>query len=62
MANAAQHAILADALLDVLGGEALKAASQALDLPDIVSKPSSQTAMAHRAAAMELHLQFRAIG
>ena len=57
VANAAQHAILADALLDVLGGEALKAASQALDLPDIVSKPSSQTAMAHRAAAMELGFQ-----
>ena len=55
--NAAQHAIIADALLDVLGGEALKAASEALDLPDIVAKPSSEAARAHRAAAMELGFQ-----
>ena len=57
MANAAQHAIIADALLDVLGGEPLKAASHALDLPDIVAMPSSQTAVAHRTAAVELGFQ-----
>ena len=57
VANAAQHAIIADALLDVLGGKALKAASEALDLHGIVSKPSSETATLHRAAAMELGFQ-----
>lgn len=55
--NAAQHAIMADALLDVLGGEPLKAASEALDLPDIVAKPWSPTAAAHQAAALELGFQ-----
>jgi hypothetical protein len=57
VANAAQHAIIADALLDVLGGEPLKAASHALDLPDVDARQSSQTAVAHRAAAVELGFQ-----
>ncbi|MGZ4702931.1 MAG: hypothetical protein ACXV5U_06260 [Ilumatobacteraceae bacterium] len=56
--NAAQHAILADALLDALGGEQLKAASEALDLPAIVAEPVSQVAAVHRAAAIELGFQF----
>ncbi len=55
--NAAQHAILADALLDAIGGAPLKAASEALDLPDIVAKPVSEVAAVHRAAAMELGFQ-----
>jgi hypothetical protein len=57
VANAAQHAIMADALLDVLGGEPLKAASHALDLPDVDAMQSSQTSVAHRAAAVELGFQ-----
>ena len=57
VANAAQHAIMADALLDVLGGEPLKAASHALDLPDVDATQASQTSVANRAAAVELGFQ-----
>jgi hypothetical protein len=57
-ANAALHAIIADALLDILGGQPLRAASSALDLPDVVAKPPSEAALAQRAAAMELSYQF----
>jgi hypothetical protein len=55
--DSAPHAILAGALLDVLGGEQLAAASAALDLPDVVSDHSSATAAAHREAAQQLGLQ-----
>jgi hypothetical protein len=54
---AAQHAIMADALLDVLGGEALRSAGSALDLPEVIAQ-HSDAATAQRAAAMELGFQF----
>jgi hypothetical protein len=56
--NAASHAIIAEVLLDILGGQALRAASSALDLPDVVDKPQSEAAVAQRAAAMELSYEF----
>lgn len=56
-ANAAQHAIIAEALLEVLGGDALRAASAALDLPDVDAKPSSDEAIAQREAAVRLGFQ-----
>lgn len=55
--DSAPHAILAGALLDVLGGEQLTAASAALDLPDVTSDHASTTATAHREAATQLGLQ-----
>ncbi len=57
-ANAALHAIIAEVLLDILGGQSLRAASSALDLPDVLAKPASDAALAQRAAAMELTYQF----
>ena len=56
--SAAQHAIIADALLDVLGGEALRAAGSALDLPDVVATPASAATTIQREAATELGFQF----
>ena len=57
-ANSALHSIIADVLLDILGGQALRAASTALDLPDVDDKPRSTAAVALQAAAMELSYQF----
>jgi len=56
-ASAAQHALLAGAMLDVLGGETLRSASSALDLPDVVVSDSAAAA-AQRAGAIELGYQF----
>ncbi len=56
--SATQHAIIADALLEVLGGEALRSARTALDLPDVVSTPASQADATQRAGAIELAFQF----
>ena len=55
--NAAQHAIIAEALLDVLGGDSLRAASSALDLPDVDARSWSDAAIAQREAAVELGFQ-----
>jgi hypothetical protein len=55
--DSAPHSILAGALLDVLGGEQLTAASAALDLPDVTTDHASATATAHREAAAQLGLQ-----
>jgi hypothetical protein len=56
-ASAAHHALVAAALLDVVGGESLQAARSALDLPE-VTKASSVVENAQRSAAMELAHQF----
>ena len=56
--SATQHAIIADALLEVLGGEALRAAGSALDLPDVVATPASPATTIQRGAATELCFQF----
>jgi hypothetical protein len=56
--SAAQHALLAAALLDVIGGAELRDASSALDLPDVASAPPSVDAAAQRAATVELGYQF----
>ena len=55
--DAAPHAIIAGALLDVLGGDELKRATTALDLPDVAVDHTSSSAGAHRADAVELGLQ-----
>lgn len=53
----APHAIIAGTILEVLGGEPLKAAVAALDLPDAGSEHDSASATAHREAAMQLGQQ-----
>ncbi|MEK7426037.1 MAG: hypothetical protein AAB131_19610 [Actinomycetota bacterium] len=55
--EAAPHTILAGTLLDVLGGEPLRAAAAAFDLPEVVDDRSSATAKGHRAVAVQLGLQ-----
>ena len=57
-ASAAQHALLAAAMLDVIGGAELRRASTALDLPDVVGLPVSVDAGTQRAATIELGYQF----
>lgn len=57
-ASAAQHALLAAAMLDVIGGQALRDASSALDLPDVAAAPACEDAVAQRNAAIELGYQF----
>lgn len=58
LTSAAQHALLAAALLDVVGGAALRVASSALDLPEVASMPTRDEATAQRNAAVELGYQF----
>jgi hypothetical protein len=55
--SAAQHALLATALLDVIGGAELREASSALDLPDVVM-PATTESTAQRSATVELGYQF----
>jgi hypothetical protein len=55
--EAAPHAILARALLDVLGGDALAQAVAALDLPDAATGSASAAAAAHRTRAIQLGVQ-----
>lgn len=57
-ASAAQHALLAASMLDVIGGDELRNASAALDLPDVVAMPASVDATSQRAASVELGYQF----
>lgn len=56
-ASAAQHALLAASMLDVIGGAELRNASAALDLPEVVSMPSPVGA-SQRSATVELGYQF----
>ena len=55
--QAVPHAILAGALLDVIGGEQLRTASSTLDLPEAIADPSSPRIATHRATTVELGLQ-----
>jgi hypothetical protein len=54
--DSAHHAMLAGALLDVLGGAPLAAAATAFDLPD-VPPPTTPAAAAQRERAVQLGLQ-----
>jgi hypothetical protein len=55
-ADSAQHAMLAGALLDVLGGPELEAATMAFDLPEVTA-PTSPASSAQRERAVQLGLQ-----
>jgi hypothetical protein len=56
--SAAHHAIIAGAMLDVIGGDALRVASSALDLPEVLAATSPSDVEAQRAAATQLSYQF----
>jgi hypothetical protein len=55
-ADSAQHAMLAGALLDVLGGRELESATTAFDLPDVPAA-TAPGATAQRERAVQLGLQ-----
>jgi hypothetical protein len=56
--SAAHHAIIAGAMLEVLGGDALRATTRALDLPEVHVAASPSALSAQRSAAIELSYQF----